>query len=76
MKRAAKTELLDMGIDLRDVEQPIGTLSDGERQSVAIAYPVGDHFIVLNRGRSLAAVGQQLEAEAHELGIGTPVGGA
>ncbi|MFM1993146.1 MAG: hypothetical protein RL600_974, partial [Actinomycetota bacterium] len=37
MKEIAKSELLAMGIDLRDVNQPIGTLSGGERQSVAIA---------------------------------------
>jgi simple sugar transport system ATP-binding protein len=104
MKKTCKSELLDMGIDLRDVEQPIGTLSGGERQCVAIsravyfgakvlildeptaalgvkqsgvvlryiiqarerdlgvifithnphhAYPVGDRFLLLNRGRSI-----------------------
>jgi simple sugar transport system ATP-binding protein len=104
MKRTTKTELAAMGIDLRDVEQPIGTLSGGERQCVAIAravhfgarvlildeptaalgvkqsgvvlryiakardrglavvlithnphhaYPVGDRFMVLRRGRSM-----------------------
>ena len=93
-----------MGIDIRDTEQPVGTLSGGERQSVAIAraayrgarvlildeptsalgvkqsgvvlkyvvqaaqrnlgvifithnphhaYPVGDRFLILNRGHSL-----------------------
>jgi len=93
-----------MGIDIRDTEQPVGTLSGGERQSVAIAraayfgakvlildeptsalgvkqsgvvlkyikaardrglgvifithnphhaYPVGDRFMILNRGRSM-----------------------
>jgi simple sugar transport system ATP-binding protein len=93
-----------MGIDIRDTEQFVGTLSGGERQSVAIArasyrgarvlildeptsalgvkqsgvvlryiveaarrnlgvifithnpnhaYPVGDRFLILNRGRSL-----------------------
>ena len=35
--RIAKEELAKMGIDIRDVEQPVGTLSGGERQSVAIA---------------------------------------
>ncbi len=104
MKKITKTEMLAMGIDLRDVEQPIGTLSGGERQCVAIAravyfgarvlildeptaalgvrqsgvvlkyiakardrglgvvfithnphhaYPVGDRFIILRRGRSM-----------------------
>jgi simple sugar transport system ATP-binding protein len=134
MKRTCKKELLDMGIDLRDVEQPIGTLSGGERQCVAIAravyfgakvlildeptaalgvkqsgvvlkyiiqarerglgvvfithnphhaFPVGDRFLLLNRGRSigsyakeqitrdeltgLMAGGGELEALSHEL---------
>ena len=31
-----------MGIDIRDPDQPVGTLSGGERQSVAIARAV--HF--------------------------------
>src|SRR6476620_5798949 len=101
----ATEELSRIGIDVGDVKRPIGTLSGGERQSVAIAravhfgakvlildeptsalgvkqagvvlryvvqardrglgvifithnphhaYPVGDHFIVLNRGRMIA----------------------
>ena len=104
MKKTSKSELAAMGIDLRDVDQPIGTLSGGERQCVAIAravyfgarvlildeptaalgvkqsgvvlkyiakardrglgvvfithnphhaYPVGDRFVILNRGQSL-----------------------
>lgn len=103
-KRTARDELFKMGIDIRDTEQPVGTLSGGERQSVAIAraayfgakvlildeptsalgvkqsgivlnyitaardrglgvifithnphhaYPVGDRFMILNRGRSM-----------------------
>jgi simple sugar transport system ATP-binding protein len=103
-KRIVKTELHEMGIDIRDPDQPVGTLSGGERQSVAIAravyfgarvlildeptsalgvkqagmvlkyilqardrgvavifithnphhaYPVGDRFVILNRGQSL-----------------------
>ena len=103
-KRVAKEELGKLGIDIRDTEQAVGTLSGGERQSVAIAraahrgarvlildeptsalgvkqsgvvlkyvvqaaqrnlgvifithnphhaYPVGDRFLILNRGQSL-----------------------
>jgi simple sugar transport system ATP-binding protein len=103
-KRVVRQELGEMGIDIRDPDQPVGTLSGGERQSVAIAravhfgarvlildeptsalgvkqagvvlkyvlqardrgvavifithnphhaYPVGDRFVILNRGKSL-----------------------
>jgi simple sugar transport system ATP-binding protein len=103
-RRVARAELAAMGIDIRDVDQPVGTLSGGERQCVAIAraayhgarvlildeptsalgvkqagvvlgriaatrdrglgvifithnphhaYPVGDHFLILKRGRSI-----------------------
>jgi simple sugar transport system ATP-binding protein len=134
MKKMCKDELMAMGIDLRDVDQPIGTLSGGERQCVAIsravhfgakvlildeptaalgvkqsgvvlkyiiqarerglgvifithnphhAYPVGDRFLLLNRGASignyeksqvtrdeltgLMAGGSELEQLSHEL---------
>lgn len=104
MRRVCKQEMGEMGIDLRDTDQPIGTLSGGERQCVAIsraiyfgarllildeptaalgvkqsgivlryvmesrrrglgvvlithnpnhAYPVGDEFLLLKRGRSI-----------------------
>jgi simple sugar transport system ATP-binding protein len=133
-RRTAKEELFKMGIDLPDIEQSVGTLSGGQRQSVAIAravyfgarvlildeptsalgvkqsgvvlkyiraaadrnlgvifithnphhaFPVGDRFLLLNRGRSLGdfakaditreeltrlmAGGAELEALEHEL---------
>jgi simple sugar transport system ATP-binding protein len=103
-RSVVREELRQMGIDIRDPDQPVGTLSGGERQSVAIAravyfgarvlildeptsalgvkqagvvlkyilqardrgvavifithnphhaYPVGDRFVILNRGQSL-----------------------
>ena len=133
-KEIAKAQLAEMGIDIRDTEQPVGTLSGGERQSVAIArasyfgakvlildeptsalgvkqsgvvlrriveardrglavifithnpnhaFPVGDRFVILNRGHSMGnfakadisqdeltqmmAGGAELEALQHEL---------
>jgi simple sugar transport system ATP-binding protein len=103
-RKTVREQLHEMGIDIRDPDQPVGTLSGGERQSVAIAravyfgarvlildeptsalgvkqagvvlkyivqardrgvavifithnphhaYPVGDRFVILNRGRSI-----------------------
>jgi len=132
--RVTRDELAKMGIRVRDTEQPVGTLSGGERQSVAIAravyfgakvlildeptaalgvkeagvvlryiaqararglgvvfithnvhhaYPIGDRFTLLNRGRSygtfakgevsreevvaMMAGGEELEELGHEL---------
>ncbi|HEV2582891.1 MAG TPA: ATP-binding cassette domain-containing protein [Ktedonobacteraceae bacterium] len=129
-----REELWKIGIQVRDTTQPVGTLSGGERQSVAIAravyfgakvlildeptaalgvkeagivlryiaqararglgvifithnphhaYPIGDHFTLLNRGRSMGtfakseitregltsmmAGGEELETLSHEL---------
>ncbi len=133
-KSIVRKELSEMGIVIRDPDQPVGTLSGGERQSVAIAravyfgarvlildeptsalgvkqagvvlkyilqardrgvavifithnphhaYPVGDRFVILNRGQSLGnyakgeidqqelvrlmAGGRELEELKHEL---------
>ena len=125
MKRTTREELARMGIDLRDVDQPIGTLSGGERQCVAIAravhfgarvlildeptaalgvkqsgvvlryiaaardrglgvvfithnphhaYPVGDRFVVLKRGRSVCDA-PKAELPRDEL-VGLMAGGA
>ena len=134
MRRTAKDELHRMGIDLPDIDAPIGSLSGGQRQCVAIAravyfgarvlildeptaalgvkqsgvvlryvsaaaksglgvifithnphhaYMVGDHFVLLNRGRMTLdckydditmdeltqqmAGGDELETLSHEL---------
>lgn len=136
-KRLTRDELHSMGIEIRDPDQAVGTMSGGERQSVAIAravhfgarllildeptsalgvkqagvvlryivqardrglgvvfithnphhaYPVGDRFLLLKRGRSLGdfakseidlahvtqlmAGGAELEQLAHELAGG------
>jgi len=133
-KQVTREEMRKMGIDIRDPDQPVGTLSGGERQSVAIAravyfgakvlildeptaalgvkqagvvlkyilqakqrgigvifithnphhaYPVGDHFVILRRGKvfgdytkdeipleqlvQMMAGGADLEALSHEL---------
>ena len=132
--QVTREELAKMGIQVREMTQPVGTLSGGERQSVAIAravyfgakvlildeptaalgvkeagvvlryvaqararglgvifithnphhaYPIGDHFTILNRGSSygtfakseisreeltgMMAGGEALEELSHEL---------
>lgn len=56
-KRIAVEELAKMGIALRDPDQPVGTLSGGERQSVAIARAVYFGAKVLILDEPTAALG-------------------
>jgi simple sugar transport system ATP-binding protein len=55
--RIAKEEMAKMGIDIRDPSQPVGTLSGGERQSVAIARAVYFGAKVLILDEPTAALG-------------------
>ena len=60
MRKTAKEEMAKMGIDVRDVDQPVGTMSGGERQSVAIARAVyfGARVLILDEPTSALGVKQ------------------
>ena len=75
--RVTREEMRGMGIDIRDPSQPVGTLSGGERQSVAIARAVhfGAKVLILDEpssalGVKQAAVVLRYIAKTREQGIG------
>lgn len=76
-EHVTRAELKKIGIDVRDVNQPVGTLSGGERQSVAIARAIyfGAKILILDEPTSALGVKEagvvlKYIAQARAAGLG------
>jgi simple sugar transport system ATP-binding protein len=76
-KTVMRDEMQKMGIDVRDPDQPVGTLSGGERQAVSIARAVhfGAKVLILDEPTSALGVKQsgvvlRYVVQARERGLG------
>ncbi|HVO43293.1 MAG TPA: ATP-binding cassette domain-containing protein [Aggregatilineales bacterium] len=59
-RRTVQAEMAKMGIDIRDPDQPVGTMSGGERQSLAIARAIyfGAKVVILDEPTASLGVKQ------------------
>jgi simple sugar transport system ATP-binding protein len=76
-KETMREEMRKMGIDVRDPDQPVGTLSGGERQAVSIARAVyfGAKVLILDEPTAALGVKQsgvvlRYVAQARDRGLG------
>ena len=60
MNRGATEALREIGIDIRDTDEPVGSLSGGERQSIAIGRAVhfGSQVLILDEPTSARSIGE------------------